>query len=262
MAFSIADSAIGGYRCRVMNELQGQGIEYDTAYNHYRIADAYYEGRPARVLYSGNGEAAESGVARDGEPELLFDYNQRFRELVEGIRPRSLLLLGGGAFTLPTALMEEFPDMRLDIVELDEALVAIAEQYFGFRPNGHTNVHVGDGRRYLDTRGATYDMIIMDVFMHAAVPGAFQTPGAARGLRSHLRRQGIVAMNVIGSLHGPGSRSLCRMQRVLRETFREVRIFPASRRLLSWLPQNYVMTAQNGTRDIAHLMRYGPVELE
>jgi hypothetical protein len=53
-------------------------FEGDSKYGHYVVSDGTYAGRPARALYSGNGDAAQSGLALDSNKQLLFDYNQRF----------------------------------------------------------------------------------------------------------------------------------------------------------------------------------------
>src|SRR3954469_25939647 len=104
--------------------------EGDTAYGHYQVVDAPYDGRPARVLYSGDHQAAQSGVATDGQPDLLFDYNQRLFEIARGVQPKTVLLIGGGVGTLPTALLAALPDVQVDMVEPDDGLTKLAYQYF------------------------------------------------------------------------------------------------------------------------------------
>lgn len=234
-------------------------FECDTEFGHYQIADTVYCGRPARMLYSGNNDAAQSGVAKDNDDDLLFDYNQRFRELVQGMRPKRVLILGGGAFTLPTALMQEFPGLELDVVELDGSLVDLARRYFGFQPDEHTTVFIGDGRRFLEKTDRVYDLIIMDVFTHAVIPLSFQNLETALGFRRCLGKNGIVAINIIASLYGPHSVVLRRMHQILQATFRRVHIFPAGQGLSSWISQNYVMTAQDSHWDLSPCLRYPAV---
>lgn len=231
-------------------------VELDTNYNHYQIADTYYSGRPARVLYSGQGDAAQSGIAQDGGADLLFDYNQRFRELVQALRPKRVLILGGGAFTLPTALMQEFPKLELDIVELDRELVDVACAYFGFCPNDFTNIYIGDGCRILERLDRVYDVIIMDVFNNATIPTDFQSFEVAQDMRRCLTKQGTVAINVIASLRGRQSAVLRRMQHVMQAAFHNVQIFPAGSSVSSWFPQNFVMTAQDTLQDLSIYLRY------
>ncbi|HSH18320.1 MAG TPA: fused MFS/spermidine synthase, partial [Candidatus Saccharimonadales bacterium] len=192
--------------------------------------------------------------------DLLFDYIQRFRELVQGIRPQHVLVLGGGAFTLPTALVQEFPKMRVDVVELDGELIGIARDYFDFKPNEYTGIHIGDARQFLDDITNTYDVIVLDVFEHAAIPASFQTTSCMQSLRKCLNKDGVVAVNVIASLNGRRSAVLYRMQELLRSSFQNVDVFPSSQGQTPWALQNFIMTAQNGTRDMAAHLRYPPID--
>ena len=57
-------------------------------------------------------------MAVDDNPLLLFDYNQRLFELVTNLRPKSLLLIGGGAYTLPSALLAALPKLEITVVEV------------------------------------------------------------------------------------------------------------------------------------------------
>lgn len=73
--------------------------------SHYRIIDRVYNDRPSRLLLSGDKGAPQSGLALDDQTELLFDYNQRLFEVALSLEPKSVLVIGGGAFTLPRALL-------------------------------------------------------------------------------------------------------------------------------------------------------------
>jgi spermidine synthase len=241
--------------------LFGTVFEIDTAFNHYVVADTIYGGRPARVLYSGAHDAAQSGLALDGRGELLFDYNERFMELARSVRPRTLLVLGGGAFTLPTALAREFPGMDITVVEIDGALVDIARKYFDFEPNEHMEVFIGDARHFLDETDKTFDMVIIDVFTHATIPETFQTHETARVLGERVGKNGVVAMNIIAALEGQRSDILRRVSENFQAEFLDVRIFPAKRDYSAWAQHNYIVTAQRGTHDLAPYMAYPPVVL-
>lgn len=231
-------------------------------FDHYRVADTIYDGRPARVLYGGQGLTAQSGVAKDAKPQLLFDYNERLMELVRGIRPRSLLLIGGGAFTMPLALNRELPDLQLDIVELDPKLLDIARRFFNFKQNGNTQVFIGDGRQFIDTIDHIYDMIIMDVFVQADVPSQFRTDEATAGLRQILNKKGVLVINIIGAMKGIRATTLLTLHQTWQAAFANVTIFPASPGLSRWMGQNFVMTAQSGQRDLTKFIPYSPIDIK
>jgi spermidine synthase len=170
-------------------------------------------------------------------------------------------VLGGGAFTLPTALLQEFPELQLDVVELDGELVDIAKEYFDFQPTSKTGVHVDDARKFIDQTERKYDAVIVDVFSHATVPTSLQTIDAVRSLRKCLTKKGILAINLISSLDGRNATLLRRMHELTQAEFQDVQVFPATYGLSSWTAQNYVLTAQLQTRNLAPFMRYAPLTL-
>ncbi len=116
---------------------------------HYRVIDGRYNGRPARILF-GDNASPQSGLALDDDPELLFNYNQRFLEIAISIQPRSALVIGGGAFTLPRALLDHFPNLKLDVVEVDPVLPPLARQFFGLPETERLMVYSQDGRQFIN----------------------------------------------------------------------------------------------------------------
>ena len=48
--------------------------------------------------------------------------------------PETILVVGLGGGVLPKAFAELLPDARIDVVEIDPVVVAVAERFFGFAP--------------------------------------------------------------------------------------------------------------------------------
>lgn len=222
----------------------------------YYVVDTIYNNRPARVLYSENRVAAESGIALDSSEALLFDYNERFMELIRGLLPKNILLIGGGAFTLPKAINKEFPSIALDVVELDRELYKISNKYFGFKPNNKTRIFILDGNDYLKSTKQHYDLIIVDVFLNNIIPASFQTGKFTKSLKRRLVKEGVVAMNIIASYYGRLSNPLTSLLSVFRLSFEDVQLFPASKEESLWIPQNLIVIAQNKSKDIRSCLRY------
>ena len=218
--------------------------EGDTAYGHYQVVDTSYDGRPARVLYSGKAQAAQSGIAKDTDPSLLFDYNQRFLELAEGIMPRRILLVGGGVGTLPKALLERLPNVRVDVVEPDAGLTQLAYDFFDLPVDERLRLFHTDGRTFLREAAERYDMLIVDAFHHTTIPADLKTFEAFRAYANHLREGGVFAMNVISGYYGPSARTLEQLYAAALQAFDTVDIFLAGRGYSLWLPQNFVLTGQ------------------
>jgi spermidine synthase len=236
-------------------------FETVTAYGHYQVWDTIYGGRPARVLYSGQRRTAQSGVARDGQPHLLFDYNQRLFELAAALEPARLLLIGGGVYTLPMALLQTLPSVKIDVVEIDEALDELAERFFDFRPNPRLRVFHADGRRFLDTSSDRYDMIFVDAFLQDVTPGNLETPAAIKAYLHHLNHPGLLARNLISAYHGLSAHPLHHQLRDYKDVFGNVAVYPAGDSMPLGLPQNLVLISQTGrVRPLGNVLRYPALE--
>jgi spermidine synthase len=240
-----------------MSDSEQTVFEFDTAYGHYQVVDMIYDDRPARVLFSGNRVAAQSGVAKDDNPELLFDYNQRMFELAVGVQPQRLLLIGGGMFTLPTALLAALPEIQIDVIELDSELAAIAERYFDLQPSSRLRIINQDGFGYLASNKIRYDMILVDAYTDATSEPTLASSEAISLLKQSLRPDGLIAANFIAAYYGRRSQSLTQLTKIYHEQFASVRLFLASRGLSLWLPQNLVLVAQQPSeQDIGQYLRY------
>jgi spermidine synthase len=231
--------------------------EGDTPGGHHQVVDTLYDGRHARVLYSGNRQAAQAGVATDTNPDLLFDYNQRLFELLTTLVPKRLLLIGGSVCTLPAALLAVLADTTIDVVEPDTGLQQLAQDYFGLKPDPRLRVFHTDGLQFLQTNQTQYDCIVIDAFVHTTIPLELTTPEAVRLYYAHLAKNGLVAMNVISSYMGRGSDILHGLHTGFSREFDQVDMFLAGRGYSLWLPQNFVLTAQKGeVLPLQDYMRY------
>lgn len=168
----------------------------ESPFGRYKVMNTTYNDRPARVLYGSRG-SPQSGVALDDNPELLFDYNQRFLELIMSHHPRTLLVIGGGAFMLPTGVFHRFPDITIDVVEIDPLLVDISREYFNLPDNERLRVHVGDGAAFIANSKTRYDMIIVDAFSGFTIPSQLIEGEILKEYKRHLTRKGVLAINFI-----------------------------------------------------------------
>jgi spermidine synthase len=60
--------------------------------------------------------------------------------------PRSVLIIGLGGGTIPRALHAVVPQARIDVVEIDPAVVKVARSYFDLGDSSQLNVIEADGR--------------------------------------------------------------------------------------------------------------------
>ena len=140
------------------------------------------------------------------EPERLqHAYTQ---ELAAGLAypaaPSSVLLVGLGGGALVRFFNAYFPELQLDVVEIDPAVVAVARDYFGARPGPRTRIIAVDGREYLERAAERYDLILLDVNLYpreetdnVGHPLAMRTAAFQRSVRERLRPGGAVLFNLI-----------------------------------------------------------------
>lgn len=219
--------------------------EGDTLYGHFQIADTLYDGRPARVLYGGKQRTAQSGVAKDDNPDLLFDYNQRLFELVTNLSPKELLLIGGAVETLPVALLRALPEVQIDVVEPDSGLTDLGYEFFDLQVDDRLHIVHTDGRNFLQGSSKIYDVILMDAFVQDIIPRDLRSTEAFRMFAEHLLTGGVLAMNVISSYYGKGSAVLRGLCAAAMESFGTTELFLAGRGYSLWLPQNFILTAHS-----------------
>ena len=90
-----------------------------------------------------------------------------FAGLLVNPEPTRGLMIGMGGGTISSVLTSVYPDLTMDLVEVDQAVVNVATEYFGFRKTDQIDVHVTDGRVFTRRalfRKEQYDLIILDAF--------------------------------------------------------------------------------------------------
>jgi spermidine synthase len=218
--------------------------EKTTRFSKYKVVEQIYNNRLTRLLISGDG-APQSGLALDDNPELIFDYNQRFLEVTLGVEPRSVLVIGGGAFTFPKALTDRFPDTSIDVVEIDDALVDIARTHFGTADIDNLSLIIADGSKYIERCNKVYDLIILDAFHEYDIPKSLITREAISHFARLTSTRGSFVMNLISVFYA-GTDSLAR--KLIRDSsdyFELVKLFPTDPHYPLRAEQNYMLVASH-----------------
>lgn len=203
-------------------------ILYDkkTDYSRYRVIDRIYNDRPSRLLV-GDQSAPQSGMALDDDPELLFDYNQRLLEVALSLTPRSVLVIGGGAFTLQKTIAERLSNVKVDTVEIDPVLPKLARKYFGLKRSRNLTVITQDGREYINNCQTKYDLIVIDAFSGYEVPTPLLTVEAASRYAQLLTPKGTIAINIIAKYQGAKPTLTHRLMATFDKLFTTIELYPA-----------------------------------
>ncbi|WP_443147766.1 spermidine synthase [Nitrospira sp.] len=131
---------------------------------------------------------------------LALPYSQVMMGVLPIVeKPKRGLILGHGGGSLAKWLGKNWPDLELDVVEMDPSVVRAAERYFGYTPPLNHHVYVEDARTFLRKNPFQYDVVWVDVFARHLIPFHVTTREFFEELREHVHPEGAVAVNLASS---------------------------------------------------------------
>ncbi|MEW6672401.1 MAG: fused MFS/spermidine synthase [Thermodesulfobacteriota bacterium] len=170
--------------------------ERDSLYHHLQVseADGY------RYLSFNRARGNQSVVSIADPYELKFPYTQAVFVVPAFLdqKPGRILILGLGGGTIPRVLAKYYPDIPIDIVEIDSDVVDVAWRYFFFETTKKMKVTTMDGRRFLRSSRNRYDIIFLDAYDDQSIPFHLTTKEFFEIVKQRLTPTGVVAANVWG----------------------------------------------------------------
>ena len=131
--------------------------------------------------------------------KIVFPYvRMTFAGLMANPNPKNMLMIGLGGGTIASVLMEIYPDLKMDLVEVDEAVVKVAHEFFDFKATGNANVLTLDGRVFVRRAlvgNQKYDLIILDAYNGDYIPEHLMTREFLTDVKALLTDNGIVVAN-------------------------------------------------------------------
>lgn len=146
----------------------------------------------------------ESMVDIEKPHELLVTYTRHmFLSYLFRPKQEKVLIVGLGGGSMVHFLKHYDPNVKVDVVEIDPAIVKIADKYFGVKSGGNVTIITQDAFEYLKTTESRYDAIYMDAFLKPAagtdtsgVPLHLKTVQFYKEVQKKLTPSGLVAFNV------------------------------------------------------------------
>ncbi|OGZ66304.1 MAG: hypothetical protein A3C50_01360 [Candidatus Staskawiczbacteria bacterium RIFCSPHIGHO2_02_FULL_43_16] len=191
------------------------GIVYqkDGLYEKIIIQDGMWGGRSTRFLFQDRSYSAAmyldslghspSGRSQTGEAsDLVFDYT-KYYSLYQLINPgaTTAFAIGGGGYSIPKALLQDSPAMRVDVAEIEPSLHEIAKTYFNLPATDRLQHYAQDGRRFLKTTNKKYGIIIGDAYYSLfSIPIHLATQEFFALAKSKLEDNGVFIGNFVGYL--------------------------------------------------------------
>lgn len=193
----------------------------DTRYHRLLVVDD----DDSRYLRFNN--SFQSGMYLDDAFRTRFRYTDYLQlGLAYASDPKRVLFIGLGGGSAPKRIWRDFPELDVQVVELDPDVVATAYRWFGVPRDERLAIDVEDGRRFLQRDAGGWDVIVIDAFFADAIPFHMATVEFVELLRSRLVPGGAVAVNVIGALTGDASKLLRALTKTYRAAFPTVALHP------------------------------------
>ncbi len=136
---------------------------------------------------------------------LEYEYIRMYEEMVrwQAKKRKSFktLFLGGGGYTFPRFIEAKYPKAEIDVVEIDPEITRAVKKYLGVSENTKIRSFNEDGRWFVMNckEKGTYDFIFGDAFNDLSIPYHLTTKEFAMQLKSLLKPDGLLLVNVIDS---------------------------------------------------------------
>jgi spermidine synthase len=173
------------------------------------LADA---DRPGGWLLSVD-DVPQSYVHLDDPTHLEFEYVRRMGEIIDALAPAGgavqAVHIGGGGCTLPRYLAATRAGSRQLVIEADGPLAELVREQLMLRSVPQLRVRVGDGFTEIGTlRADSVDLLVVDAFERAIMPGGFATPEFVAQAGRVLRDHGVYLLNVANDRGGAVGRQI------------------------------------------------------
>ena len=169
----------------------------------YRNILVYEEAGLRCMKFGRQGTGRQTCMSLQHPDALVLSYTKMLLgALYLKPEPQSILIIGLGGGSLPSALKKIAPQAKIETVELDPSVAKVAERFFGFMPTRDNTVVIEDGRVFVkraQKQGKKYDLVILDAFDHVYVPEHMLTREYLQEVKSLLEKDGVVAANTFSS---------------------------------------------------------------
>jgi spermidine synthase len=202
-------------------------FEQTTPYHRIRVIEAPVEDGD-RIRYLFLDTTAEGGCfLRSRQPALQYHQAWELSRLFF-TKPGRAAFLGGGAFSMPEVMLDAFPGLEADVVEVDPAVIEVGRKYFRTGEYPRLHATAGDARRFLRFTPERYDLIVGDAFHGVrSIPGHLVTVEFFDLVRQRLTADGVYLMNIASAVEGRQSPVFRSIAATVREVFPHVEVFAA-----------------------------------
>jgi len=112
---------------------------------------------------------------------------------------------------------------RVDVVEINPAVVPVATRYFDLQPD-KMHITIDDARHYLNRCRKQYDAVVLDAFLGDSSPSHLMTREAFASMKRVLRPGGVLVINTFSELTEGRDFFCTSLSKTLKAVFPGVRL--------------------------------------
>ena len=190
------------------------------------------DGTPVRLLNVDGVYQSACYLTEELWSELVCVYHRLMVERIDALgRAKSVLVIGGGGYSLPTYLITHTRRMRVCVIEIDPQMTELARKRFFLEracaaADGRLELVCADGWAWLQESDRRFDVIVNDAFVAGRPLAQMSTEEGARLVARHLSEGGLYLANVRTPLEGPRAAGLRRAEEAFHGAFEQVEVVP------------------------------------
>ena len=196
------------------------GCERESNYYCIKVRARDIEDREVRILYL---DALLHSYVDIEDPLFLhYSYEKVFGDVATAVTQRNpdmdSLFIGGGGYTMPRFLEVMFPEVSVEVVEIDPEVTEVATKYLALPRDTSIITYTEDARTKLqELPEGKYEFIVGDAFNDVSVPYHLTTLEFNEMVFGLLSEDGVYALNIVDKMHS--GRFLRSVVTTLQQTF-------------------------------------------
>lgn len=172
--------------------------EYKSLYRNITVLELPHS-RCVRLKNKKNPFNSQSCLRLSDPKQLMFFYSQAMMAALSTQKSNlSVLSVGLGGGTMPSAIHSYFDNANVITVELDPKMLEAAQDYMQFKPSDKNQVAIQDARYFIRKQGlknAQYDVVLLDAFNGEYIPEHLTTKEFLQEVKMVLKPGGMLLSN-------------------------------------------------------------------
>ena len=207
----------------VQPPVAGVVFEKDTLYHKLLVHDDSVNN--IRTLILDNN--FHSAMDLNNPERIVYEYTKFFHlGLLFVDEPNNVLFIGGGGFSAPKKFFADYPEMIVNVVEIDQEVVNVGSKFFAVPEDERLKISTNDGRIFLRNTNEKYNIIILDAYDKSYVPFHLMTREFNELVYEHLTEDGVFVSNIITSIEGNSADLFLAEIKTMKSVFPNVYIYP------------------------------------